>query len=683
MATIGGAINLETPIAQIKGVGERTAEKLATLGVGTVEDMIYLFPRRYEDFSKVIQIMDVAPGKVTLKARVEAVVGRYVKRRLHITEAILDDGTAKTKAVWFNQPYRVEQLTKGDEFYFSGNYELQRSSYILSNPSSERVADFAVSTARIVPIYPETKGLKSFRLRRILKELLPVMQMIPETLPVELLRSERLSNLGDALVQLHFPETTEKLQIARERIAFEEVLELMTASQLNKRDNAQLQGYVIPFDRQVAHDFTRQLPFTMTGAQKRAAWEIFKDFEEASPMNRLLQGDVGSGKTVVAALAAYMAGRAGYQTAFMAPTEILATQHAETLATLLGPLDVKVGLLVGSLKLTPKKRLQEHVAAGDIDVVVGTHALIQRHSQFHKLGLVVVDEQHRFGVAQRAELLSRSHRMPHLLSMTATPIPRSLQLTLYGELEVSVLDELPKGRQPIITKLFSGYTRQGLYREIDRQLAQGRQAYVVCPVIGEGAMAELKSVETEFDRLKNEVFKHRKLAKLHGKMKTEEKDDVMRRFKAGEFDMLVATTVVEVGVDVPNATIMLIEGAERFGLAQLHQLRGRVGRGHHQSYCYLVPSEGKKPSERLYELEKSQDGFYLAEVDLRLRGPGEIYGHMQHGVLNLRIANLADVKLLKRARRAADWLLGSGVDLVQYKQFYKHVSRYRGLTSLN
>jgi ATP-dependent DNA helicase RecG len=585
--------------------------------------------------------------------------------------------------VWFNQPYRAEQLHKGEEFYFSGNYDLQRNSYVLNNPSTEKASDFAVSTARIVPIYPETKGLKSFKMRRILNELVPVIRMMPETLPEALLHHEGLLPLSDALYGLHFPETTEQLQKARERIAFEEVLELMTAAQLNKRENATLDGYHIPFDESKAKAFTAKLPFEMTGAQKRAAWEIFKDFEQARPMNRLLQGDVGSGKTVVAAMAAYLAAKAGYQTAFMAPTEILATQHAETIARLLEPLGVRVGLLIGSIKPALKKQLQDHITAGDIDVIIGTHALIQRHSQFKKLGLVVVDEQHRFGVAQRAELLGRSHHLPHLLSMTATPIPRSLQLTLYGELEVSILDELPKGRQPIVTKLFSGVTRKGVYAEIDKQLDSGRQAYVVCPVIGEGAMAELKSVEAEYERLRADVFPGRRLAKLHGKMKSDEKDDIMRRFKAGEFDVLVATTVVEVGVDVPNATIMLIEGAERFGLAQLHQLRGRVGRGEHQSYCYLVPSEGKKPSERLYELEKSQDGFYLAEVDLRLRGPGEIYGRMQHGELNLRIANLTDVKLLKRARGAADWLLSQSADLVQYKQFYKHVARYRGLTSLN
>jgi len=756
-------MRLDAPITALKGVGPQTAEKLAVLGVQTVEDLLFFLPRKYNDFSHITPIRDIAPGNITLKAKVESVVGRYLRRRLHITEAVLDDGTSKTKAVWFNQPYRAEQLRKGEEFYFSGVYELQRSAYVLGNPSAERVADFSLSTARIVPVYSETKGLKSFKIRQIIKELIPLMQLLPETLPEQLVKRERIAAINEALQQMHFPNSSDQLARAKERLAFEEVLELMVASRLNKQDTAALQGYHIPFDKDAAVAFTKQLPFTMTNAQKKAAWEIFKDFEQATPMNRLLQGDVGSGKTVIAAMAAYMAVSAGYQAAFMAPTEILAMQHAETVAKLLEPLGVSVALLIGSIKPAAKKALQEHIAAGDVDVVIGTHALIQKGSQFHNLGLVVVDEQHRFGVQQRAELLERNPqpphsdaaqgasaerpeaykqyagtaaaqirrrassssyraarkiaqqsdapqlgnaamcrerqqrralpglvgavrglgRMPHLLSMTATPIPRSLQLTLYGELEVSILDELPKGRQPIVTRLSSGYGRKQLYAAIDQQLDQGRQAYVVCPVIGEGEQAELKSVEAEYAKLKQSTFSHRRLAMLHGKMKGEEKDTIMRRFKAGEFDMLIATTVIEVGVDVPNATIMLIEGAERFGLAQLHQLRGRVGRGAHQSYCFVAPSPGIKPSQRLHELEKSQDGFYLAEVDLRLRGPGEIYGRMQHGALNLRIANLADTKLIKRARLSAEWLLDKNVDLLQYKQFYKHVSRYRRLTSLN
>jgi ATP-dependent DNA helicase RecG len=382
-------------------------------------------------------------------------------------------------------------------------------------------------------------------------------------------------------------------------------------------------------------------------------------------------------------MAAYMAAKAGLQTAFMAPTEILATQHAATLASLLEPFNIKVALLVGSTKAKAKQNVKLHIKAGDADVAVGTHALIQKDNEFHKLGLVVIDEQHRFGVAQRAELLKSGQKMPHLLSMTATPIPRSLQLTLYGELDVSILSELPKGRQPIATKVVSPLARHTVYEQIDKQIAAGRQAYVVCPIVADGANAELKSVEAEYDHLMKSVFKHRRLGLLHGQLKADEKERMMRLFKDGQIDMLICTTVVEVGVDVPNATAMLIEGADRFGLAQLHQLRGRVGRGSEQSYCYLIPSTAQAVSQRLRELEQSTDGFYLAEVDLKLRGTGEIYGRRQHGDLDLSFANLADTKLLKRVKNAADKLVAAKPNLLQYKRLSEHVDRYRRLTRLN
>jgi ATP-dependent DNA helicase RecG len=676
-------MSLENPITTIKGVGEALASKLATLGVKTVGDMLYFLPRRYDDFSHVTPITAIAPGKVTIKAEVESVVGRYVRRGLHITEAVLADTTAKTRAVWFNQPYRAEQLKKGDKLYFSGSYELQRNRYLLSNPATERESDFAVSTGRIVPIYPETKGIKSVQIRRIMRQLVPLMKLLPETLPAALIKREKLQSINQTLLQLHFPDTSEQLAAAKQRMAFEELLEVLLASVLTKRDNGALPGYRIPFNKQAATTFVQSLSFTMTAAQKRATWEILQDFEQGQPMNRMLQGDVGSGKTVVAAMAAFMAARAGYQSAFMAPTEILASQHTQTLVNLLEPLGVRIALLVGSIKPKNKALLQQRVAAGEADVVVGTHALIQKDSQFHRLGFVIIDEQHRFGVDQRAELLKKSQLMPHLLSMTATPIPRSLQLTVYGELEMSIIDELPAGRKPIVTKLYSPFDRKEVYSHIDQQIAVGRQVYVVCPLIGEGKQAELKSVQTEYERLQKTIFQHRRLAMLHGQQKAEDKEAIMQQFKAGAIDMLIATSVIEVGVDVPNATVMLIEGAERFGLAQLHQLRGRVGRSDHQSYCFLIPSSGKRPSERLLELEQSQDGFYLAEVDLRLRGPGEIYGRMQHGTLNLQVANLADTKQIKHVRTVAEWLLNSGIDLLQYKQLYKRVSQYRKLTSLN
>ncbi len=675
-------MRLDAPLENVKGVGNILSDKFALLNLKTVQDLVYFFPRRYDDFSQVINIADIVPGKVTVKAKVESVAGRYVRRRMHITEAVIADDTAKTRAVWFNQPYRAKQLTSGEEYFFSGSYDMQRNRYVLSNPSTEQAKTFGVSTARIVPVYPEAQGLKSQQIRKVLRELLPLINMLPDTLPESLVKKEKLLPLCDALRNIHFPETPELLQQAKDRIAFEELLGLLAASLLNKQDNTNLKGWHIPFNEIAAKQFTAKLSFKLTNAQRRAAWEIFKDFEQASPMNRLLQGDVGSGKTVVAAMAAFMAARAGYQTAFMAPTEILASQHAATLSDLLEPMGVTVGLLVGSVKAKAKSELKQRIASGQVVVVVGTHAIIQKDSNFHKLGLVIVDEQHRFGVRQRSELLARSQNMPHMLSMTATPIPRSLQLTVYGELEVSILNELPKGRLPIVTKVVTPTARYVAYQKIDQEISEGRQAYVVCPVIAIGANAELKSVQTEHERLNKSIFKHRRLGLLHGQLKADEKEQVMQKFKRGELDMLICTTVVEVGVDVPNATIMLIEGADRFGLAQLHQLRGRVGRGKDQSHCYLVPSTAQAVSRRLRELEQSNDGFHLAEVDLQLRGPGEIYGRAQHGQLNLAFVDISDLAFTKRVRTAAEWLVGKQ-KIDPSSGLSQRINNFRRITSLN
>ena len=433
----------------------------------------------------------------------------------------------------------------------------------------------------------------------------------------------------------------------------------------------------------MVRQFVSQLPFALTNSQRRAAWDILQDFERATPMNRLLQGDVGSGKTVVAGIAARQAASAGHQTALMAPTEILAAQHAETLSTLLSPFGVTVGLLVGSVKGAARTALCAQIASGGVDVVVGTHALFQDKVVFHNLGFVIIDEQHRFGVEQRQRLLDKSGVLPHLLAMTATPIPRSLALTVYGELDVSVLNELPGGRKPIKTKLVSPPSRDKIYQQVECELQAGRQAYIICGLIRDNPENDRKSVEAEYKKLKNSVFGHHAIGLLHGKMKPDEKDRVMQDFKDKKYDILVSTTVVEVGVDVPNATVMMIEDAEQFGLSQLHQLRGRVGRGKHQSYCYLMMSTNNKPSERLREIEKSNDGFYLAEVDMRLRGPGEIYGRMQHGALNLQIATLADTKLIARAQKAAQAFIASGDNLADYPNLAREVRRNQRLTTLN
>ena len=606
-----------TSLGYIKGVGPKTVEQFNRANIYTVGDLITFLPRRHEDFTEVVGIADIHPGKVTIKARCEKIDTRPVRRGLRITTATLADGTGKLQAVWFNQPYRASQLGGGDEFYFSGEFEFNYNRYQLTNPSAEKVSDMPVQTDRLLPVYRSVQGLKGQVVRKILNELRPLITMLPETLPEEIIKGQNLISYSDALLGMHFPKSIEDVARARERLAFEELFQLLLASQLNKQENAKLEGWHIPFDLEAVKEFVANLPFKLTGAQRRAAWEIIQDFEKQSPMNRLLQGDVGSGKTVVAGLAARQAAQAGFQTAIMAPTEILASQHAETLVKLLEPFGARVGLATGSVKGKARQLLYEQIAQGEVDVVVGTHALIQDSLSFHRLGFVVVDEQHRFGVEQRQRLLAKSERMPHLLSMTATPIPRSLALTVYGELDVSILNERPTGRKEIKTKLWSPNSMKQLYELLDKQLEQGRQAYIICKLIDENPDNDTKSVEAEYKRLQQAHLKHRRIGLLHGKMKSEEKDAVMTDFSVGKIDVLVSTTVVEVGVDVPNATFMIIENADQFGLSQLHQLRGRVGRSDHQSYCYLVMGDSSKPSQRLREIEKSGDGFYLAEVDLR------------------------------------------------------------------
>ncbi len=673
---------LSTPLQNIKGVGPKTVEQLNNAGLYTVRDLIYFLPRKHEDFSEITSIAQIKPGKVSVKGSFSDISTKHVRRGMAVTQAVLSDGTAKVPVVWFNQGYRAEQMKNTGEWLVSGEFGLQRQRYQIVNPSVELVKEIPVSGGRIVPVYPGIRGLKSQLVRKILIELRPIIMALPETLPIDIISKEKLMSRSDAVMAMHFPDTFEQLNAARVRLGFEEVFALMVASQLNKQDNAKLESHEITFNAKDAKTFVDALPFKLTNAQRVAAWESIKNLEHGEPMNRLLQGDVGSGKTVVAGLVSYIAARAGFQTAFMAPTELLAIQHSATLSKLLEPFSMRVGLLVGSLSSSRRKPLLEAIANGECDVVVGTHALFQDKVNFKQLGFVVIDEQHRFGVEQRQRLLAKSHKMPHLLAMTATPIPRSLQLTVYGELDISILGEKPANRKDILTRIVSPNTRGTMYGQVEAELEAGRQAYVICPRI-EAGDDEQASVQEELKRLKASIFKRKRIGLLHGKLPSEEKDSVMRAFAAGEIDILVSTTVVEVGVDVPNATAIIIEGADRFGLAQLHQLRGRVGRSSMQSYCYLVSGTSAKPSERLRELEKSNNGFYLAERDLELRGPGEIYGRSQSGALSLAVANIADMTLLKRASHAARWWLKVDGDLLHYKQLSKEVERYRRLTTLN
>ena len=680
-------MKLTTPLEQIKGVGPKTAQALAAAGLKTISDALDFLPRAYDDYSTAVNIADLQPGKVTVKARCESVSTRIVRRGLRITTAVLADKSGKVKAVWFNQPYRETQLKSDAEFIFSGQFGMQYNRYQINNPSVElakEVAKASIENASgIQPVYKSIKNIRPKTVQDLMKNIRPIMDFLPETLPENIIQRQKLVSRSEAVKFLHAPKTHEEISRGRERLAFEELFEMILAAQFNKQEQTRLTGWKIPFNKSVVKNFVDQLPFPLTNAQRRAAWQILQDLESDHPMNRLLQGDVGSGKTVVAGLVAAEVAKAGFQTAIMAPTEILAQQHAKTLDELLLPFGVSVALLTGHVKGAARSQLLDNLASGNIDVVVGTHALIQEKVAYHKLVFAVIDEQHRFGVKQRQALLEKSDFMPHLLSMTATPIPRSLALTLYGELDISILDELPSGRQPIQTKIWSPASAPKLYESIENELAKGRQAYVICPLIDDNPDNDKKSVEAEYNKLSKTIFNHRRVGLLHGKLPAEEKAEVMQKFADGELDMLVSTTVVEVGVNVPNATVMLIENADNFGLSQLHQLRGRVGRGKHQSFCHLMMSGHDKPSQRLREIEKSQDGFYLAEVDLKLRGPGEIYGKMQHGDLNLKIASLADTALIARAQVEAERFVKEGQDLLQYNHLAHAVSRYQRLTVLN
>ena len=678
-------MTLSTSITELKGVGDELAKKLALLGVETIGELVENYPRRYVDYSNVVPLEQIRPGVVSIRAKIGQVKGRYVRRGMHITEAIASDETGSVRLVWFNQPYRADSLKHSQQYYISGPYALRRGRFSIANPSVELVSDFPINTARIIPIYREVRGLKSFQIRKLVRSAADIVKDMPEHLPSWLLEQEKLIDYKTAALQMHFPSSAEDLEKAQRRLGFEEVFQLSLAALLNKSELYKDKSIAIPFKEQLAKEFVSKLPFKLTDAQRRAVWKIYQDMAKTQPMNRLLEGDVGSGKTVVATMAALMAMEQGFQAALMAPTEILARQHADTLYKLLTTVGYggQVGLLIGGLKPKGKQLARDKIASGDIRFIVGTHALISERVDMHKLGLVIIDEQHRFGVAQRKKLQAKAGHMPHVLHMSATPIPRSIALTLYGELDISILDELPPGRRPVATKICSPNSRAQLNKEIDKQLAAGRQMFIVCPLITDSQTSRGLSVEEVYERVSKKEFKDRKVGLLHGQLKSTQKDEVMQAFLNQQYDILVSTTVIEVGVDIANATIMLVEGAERFGLAQIHQLRGRVGRGAHQSYCFLMLSDSKAPTQRLRALENTTDGFKLAELDLELRGPGAIYGTMQHGALDLRVAKLTDTKLIATARNAAQMFIDKKESLKKYPHLAQKVSTLRAITNLN
>ncbi len=677
-------MNLDTPVSVLSGVGPVVKKGLERLKITTVQDLLWHTPRRWEDYSQITKIRNIKPGKVAIVACIEAINVRRSARmkRLTITEAILSDGTGTIKAVWFNQPYLTTTLKKDQNYLFAGSFEFKNNYLSLNSPSFEP-ANEANFKGAIYPIYPETAGITSKTVQKLIGQCIDVTTQIQDDLPEDIQKKAGVVGLGEALRLLHQPQSMQDVERGKGRLGFEELFWLMLTGMVLKAEIQTEDAYMIPFNLSVVESILDQLNFELTDAQRKSTWTIFKDLERNKPMNRLLEGDVGSGKTLVALLALAMTVKAGYQAAFMVPTEILARQHMVTLTKLLQPLGIKTNLLISALPAGEKKLVHKQIQEGKSDVVIGTHALLSEGVEFNNLALVVIDEQHRFGVNQRRMLKTKAEAMPHVLTMTATPIPRSLALVVYGDLDVSIIDSLPPGRSPVITKVAREIDRSTIYFMVDNLLSQGQQAYIVCPAIEENDLTGLKSVEAEYKKLQKSVFSHRRIAMLHGKMKPTEKAQIMEDFRAKKYDILLATTVIEVGVDVANATVLIVENAERFGLAALHQLRGRVGRSNLQSYCYLF-SDSQSPMayKRLSAMEKTTDGFRLAQIDLELRGPGEIYGTAQAGILDLRFADLFDAAGLATAKDIANNFLQSG-EMVQYKPVVQRVNQLKKLTSLD
>ncbi len=693
----GSQASLDSSIATLKGVSRATAARFARLGVETIRDLLFHFPHRYNDYANVRPISELVVGEEqTVLATVWSAGETAIGRRHRGTEAIVGDDTGTLRVIWWGNRYVARQLRAGSEIALSGKVTVYRGQRQMESPEYELLAsEDLIHTARLVPVYPRTDRLYPRTIRRLTKEALDAFaDEVPDVMPPELRERLRLWPLPYSLRQMHYPESLEAAETARRCLAFAELL-IIQIGVLKQRKAWQEGGVAYPLTLSpAAHDgFVASLPFPLTAAQTRVTGELAADIAREVPMSRLLQGDVGSGKTVVALTGLLAAAASGCQGAIMAPTEILAEQHYRTISALLSeggePLwtdafqpgylekPLRVALLTGSLRAGDKAAAQEAIARGEVDIAIGTHALIQGEVSFARLGLVVVDEQHRFGVMQRAALRGKGES-PHLLVMTATPIPRTLALTVYGDLDISILDEMPPGRKVVKTVRALPHERDESYAFVREQIAEGRQAFVICPLVEESEAIATKAAVQEYERLAREVFPDLRLGLVHGRVPSGEREITMRAFRDGELDILVSTAVVEVGIDVPNATVMMVEGADRFGLAQLHQFRGRVGRGEHQSYCLLLsenPSE--EAQERLRLMEAIHDGFRLAEEDLRLRGPGEYFGTRQTGMPDLKVARLSDIDIIEKARGEAARLLEADGELAapEHALLRRHMER--------
>ncbi|KHO62601.1 ATP-dependent DNA helicase RecG [Thermoanaerobacter sp. YS13] len=658
---------LNLDIQYVKGVGPKRAKLLKKLGINTVEDLLFYFPKDYENRSDILKIEDLKVGeKQTFRGYIAGSPREIKTSKVIITKVPVKDGTGAVELVWYNQPYIKNNFKIGEEYIINGKLQFKYGQLIVENPVLEKSEDFRLNTGRIVPIYGLTEGLTQNAIRKIMfNAFKDYVQEVEEFFDEEFLFEKGLMDIKNALININFPQNEAYLEQAKYRFKYQELFLLQMALFLMKRSVKGKKG--IKFERVELKPFLMGLPFKLTSAQIKVLKEIIADMNSHKVMNRLVQGDVGSGKTVVAACSMYIAVKNGYQVAMMAPTEILAKQHYYTLKELFRNTDIKIGLLSGSISPSNKKEVLEKIKNGDYDIVVGTHALIEDDVIFKNLGLCITDEQHRFGVRQRA-LLTQKGENPDVLVMTATPIPRTLALILYGDLDISIIDQLPPGRKKVKTYVISSSVRKKAYEFAMKEVKNGRQVYVVCPLIEESDKINAMSAEIVYREIYKDAFKEAKVGLLHGKMEDSDKEKVMEEFANGEIDILVSTTVIEVGVNVPNATVMIVENAERFGLAQLHQLRGRVGRSEFQSYCILISySNSDIAKKRLGVLAQTSDGFKIAEKDLEIRGPGEFLGLRQHGLPEFKIANIfEDIDIIKTVQKDVEELLEKDPKLESY-----------------
>ena len=648
----------DTPVRYLKGVGPKTAERFEKLGIVTLADLLCHYPRRYIDFSRPYSIAEAPPDtECVVKAEVFAKpAGRILPGGRRMERITAGDDVSSLEITWFNNPYATQKLELGQEYYFEGIVTGGMLRRQMVNPQVRTAAQ--ITSAPFEAVYPQTEGLSSTVIAKCIRQLLPHAELLPDPLPEEMLKKYRLLSKADAVRAIHCPATEEEAFAARRRLIYEELLVLQLGIGRMKNRGSASTG--APMQRLDPAPFWASLPFSPTGAQRRAVDEILTDLSGSTSMNRLLQGDVGSGKTLVAAAAIWACIRSGYQAALLAPTEILAAQHAENLNRMLAPFGMRVALLTGGMKTAARRTTLAAIRSDEADLVVGTHAILSEGVEFARLGLAVVDEQHRFGVRQRGMLAEKAAN-PHLLVMSATPIPRTLGLLIYGDLDISILDELPPGRKPVKTRCITGKKRRDLYGFLDREIGAGRQVYIVCPAIEDTPDGGLNAVKSYYEDIAKALLPDRRVGLMHGKLKPKEKAAVMDDFKAGRLDALVSTTVIEVGVDVPNATVMVIENAERYGLSALHQLRGRVGRGAAESWCFLVSDNtAESVQKRLKFLCSTSDGFAVAQFDLETRGPGDFFGSRQHGLPTLQIADLMnDTRTLHAAQAEAAALLAA------------------------